>query len=381
MSEIERWSGNDTTDITIGNNGFKEIIYFARQYKKIYVFGNGHIGKSIQKYLRDSGIEISGVVTSEKLSFFDGVIDEQIGLIIGVGDNIVSQVLPQIKSIFNENQIYIPDAEIRESIGNILDPKIWEHKFWINVYVTNKCNLSCKSCSAFAPICKPDFYELEEFKKDIDRVACLGFAEINEFKFTGAEAMLHPNILEMLEYTRFRFKDKNIQVYSNGIFIKNYSNDKLKKLSELGVVLVITEYPLPNLNLREAYRKLDQAGVLYNVIYSDEQKFFSKRPLRFERDVPKERYIECPRYKMCNSLFLFRGKFYKCIYAISSGYVNETFGKALEIREGDYVDIYNTDVEKVFEFATSRLSFCDYCSPIEEKVPWGISKKTIDEWS
>lgn len=381
MPEIKRWSGNDTTDISIGNNGYKEIVYFARKFSKVFVFGDGHIGKAIQKYLADSDISIDEVFTSKTLSQVKEKFEDNCGIVIGVGDALIDEIMPCVSALFEEKQIFLPDSVIRESLGSILDINNWENEFWLNIYVTNKCNLGCKSCSAFAPICKPDFYELEKFKDDIKRISDMKFKKINELKFTGAEAMLHPNIIEMLEYTRIIFPDIKVQIYTNGLFIKSCSLDKLKKLSELQIILVVTEYPLPNLDLSDAYHKLDECGVLYYVIYADEQKYFSKRPLRFEGDVPVERYIECPRYKMCKSLFLFRGKLFKCIYAISAGYVNEAFDKSLKVNEADYVDIYKSDVTQVFEYATSRLPFCNYCSPIEEKIPWGISERKLEEWA
>lgn len=381
MAELKRWSGNDTTDISLRDNEFQDIIFFARKFSEVYLFGNGHIGKAIEKYLRDSGIMIRDVLTSHSIENILGEDAEKYGIVIGVGDVVLPEILPVVKKIFRDESIYVPRLDVREAIGNILDEKIWKEQFWLNIYVTNKCNLGCKSCSAFAPICKPDFYEVELFKKDINRIAEIGLDVIQELKFTGAEAMLHPDILEMLSYTRSIFPKIKIQVYTNGLFIKNYEGEKLKKLSELNIILVVTEYPLPNLCLKNSYDRLNEFGISYFVIYAEEQKYFSKRPLRFEKDVPLERYIECPRYKMCKSLFLFRGRLYKCIYAISAPYVNDAFGKHLEVKKEDYVDIYHTDADGIYLYATRRLPFCGYCSPIEERVPWGLSEKKIEEWA
>lgn len=381
MPAIKRWSGNDTTLISIDTKGYAEIVSFAKEYRDVYVFGNGHIGKAMQKYLFDSGIILKGIVTSDNISEYREKIDSQACLIVAVGDCIIEEIMQCILSVFCNKQVYIPSADVRESIGNILDVDRWKEDFWLNVYVTNKCNLGCKSCSAFAPICKADYYELAAYIKDIERVAEMRLQRINQIKFTGAEAMLHPDILEMIEYTRTIFPKIEIEVYTNGLFLNNYSKEKLKKLDQLNVRLVVTEYPLPNLDLQEAYAKLDECKVKYNVIYADEQKYFSKRPLRFEGDVAPERYIECPRYKMCNSLFLFRGKLFKCIYAISAEYVNEAFGKSLEVKNDDYVDIYKSKSDDVYNYAISRIPFCRYCSPIEEKVLWGLSEKKLEEWS
>lgn len=381
MPELKRWSGNDTTDISIQKSNYRDIVCFARGQKRIYVFGDGHIGKAIQKYLKDSGVIINGVLTSETIRVALQNEENDRSVIVGVGDSLLGEVMPVINEYFPVEAIYIPDAVTRESLGDILDEKKWREQFWLNIYVTNKCNLGCRSCSAFAPICKPDFYEIEEFKKDFLQIIKLGLERINELKFTGAEAMLHPYILDMIGFARKNMPDIKIEIYSNGIFIKNFDEIRLKRLAELNVVLVITEYPLPGLDLKQSYKKLDEYKISYFVIYSDEQKFFSKRPLRFEGDVDAENYIECPRYKMCRSLFLFRGKLFKCIYAISADYVNESFNKNLMVTSGDYVDIYNASASDVYTYATNRIPFCRYCSPIEERVLWGISEKKLSEWA
>lgn len=381
MSEIARWSGNDTTDISISKNNFVKIIDFAKSFEKIYLFGDGHIGKSMRKYLEDSGIQITKVVTSDNLMDTQQPVDSKNGgIIIGVGEKVYAEVKQQIEGVFEKGHIYVPDAETREQIGDILDDKSWQEKFWLNVYVTNKCNLGCKSCSAFAPVCREDFYEIDCFMNDITRIKEIGL-KLNEIKFTGAEAMLHPQIVEMLTYTRDIFPHMQIQVYTNGLFVKNCEEEKLKKLGKLDIQLVVTEYPLPNLNLKKSYEKLKRCGVPYCVIFAEEQKYFSKRPLRFEGDVPKERYIECPRYKMCKSLFMFRGKMYKCIYALSAPYVNEAFDKKLVVTNRDSIDIYKAGREEIFEYATHRIPFCNYCSPINEKIEWGLSERKIEEWS
>lgn len=382
MSEVLRWSGNDTTNYSIANDEFREINEFAVKYKEIYIFGCGRIGKAFNKYLVDSGITIGECLTSadyEKMKILGK--DNEKAIIVAVDDKFFAEVMPIINECFAEEKIYIPSLDTRNLVANSLSKDDWINNFWINIYVTNKCNLCCKSCSAFAPICKPDYYELDLFKKDLKRIKEMNFYKLNQFKFTGAEAMLHPDIMEMLAYARELFPKIKIEIYTNGMFIKNCTTEKLKALAKLDILFTITEYPLPNLNLEETYKRLNECGVSYCVIYSEEQKYFSKRPLRFEKDVPKYCYINCPRYKMCNSLFLFRGKFYKCIYGLSAQYVNEAFGKNLEVLENDYLDIYLNNAEDVFEYATHRIPFCSYCSPIEELVPWGISEKKIEEWS
>lgn len=382
MAEIYRWSGNDTSKYSIYDHEFDELIIFAKKFSKLYIFGNGRIGSAMLCFLTDSGFQNVEVLTSDDFGRIKefGASDEA-GLIIGLSDKYFPEVMSPIREAFPENRILLLSALKREEIGDIFSKELIEEKFWINVYVTNKCNLGCKSCSAFAPICKPDFYDLQQFKEDLAQIKKLNFKVINALEFTGAEAMLHPNIMEMLSFARELFPETKIQCYTNGLFIKRCEEKVLKKMAKLNVVLTVTEYPLPELDLSTAYEKLDSCGVPYYVIYSEGQKYFSKRPLNFAKDTSRYRYIDCPRYRTFKSLFLFRGRLYKCIYAISAEYVNEAFHKKLEVLPSDYVDIYHTTSQDVYEYARHRIPYCGYCAPIEELVPWALSNRTIDEWT
>jgi hypothetical protein len=84
---------------------------------------------------------------------------------------------------------------------------------------------------------------------------------------------------------------------------------------------------------------------------------------------------------MCDSLFLFKGYLYKCIYAFASEYVNRAFGKNLLLTGDDRLDIYKTTENEIYGFCRTRIPFCGYCEPISELVPWGLSERRIEEWS
>lgn len=382
MPELSRWSGNDTTMFSIFEKEYDDLIMFASKCETLYLFGNGKIGSALYRYLSDSGFQQIKVIVSKD---FDELKEKKIkdksGVIIGVSNQYFREIMPGIKELFEDEQIYIPSEKLREEIGEILNRNSLEDNFWINIYVTNKCNLSCKSCSAFAPICKEDFYELDKFKNDIRRIKDMNFEHIDVFKFTGAEAMLHPDIIEMLKYTRNLFPKIELQVYSNGLFIEKCPEEVLLGLARENTHLIITEYPIPKIDLSKAYKRLDKYGISYHVIFSEGQKYFSKRPLNFEKDTPRHKYIGCPRYRMCKSLFLFRGRLYKCIYALSAEYINEAFNKEFRVEKKDFIDIYDATTEDVYEYALHRIPYCGYCSPIEELVPWAFSNRTIDEWT
>lgn len=387
MAELFRWSGNDTTRYSINDHLFDHIIDFARKGSEIYLFGAGRIGSGMKVFLEDSGITVKDIfVSSRREDMMTAGADAGARIIVSLGDQYIDDVLPLISGAFAKDNILIPSAVVRNEIGSIYskdDLRAPEKKkFWINVYVTNKCNLACRSCSALAPICKtPDFYEPEMFKQDMKRIKELAFHSLRAFEFTGAEAMLHPDIMEMLSYARELFPDIRLQLYSNGVFFLKCGVDILEQLSKLKVIVTITEYPLEALRIKDVYKRFDEYNVDYFVIYAEGQKYFSKRPLHFDGNAEKHAYIYCPRYRTFKSLFLFRGRLYKCIYSLSAKYISEAFHREVKAADNDSISIYEKTAEEIYDFDIHRIPFCRYCAPIEEKVPWGISEKKIEEWT
>jgi hypothetical protein len=208
----------------------------------------------------------------------------------------------------------------------------------------------------------------------------MDFERINVIKFTGGEPFLHKDLFEMFTLTRELFTGIPIECYTNGSLLGNLTDNQWKLLAQLEVMPVITEYPPLISKLGELYEKLDEIGLNYKVIFSENQKYFSKRPINFEKSTPKHLYACCPRYKF-NSLFLYKGNLYKCAYCMLANDFNKAFDKNLELEDGDFLDLYHTNKDEIYHFLISRKPFCGYCRPITELVPWGFSERSIDEWT
>lgn len=377
MSEVKRWSGNVTTSISLYDDELDKLAVFFEKYESIYIVGKGHIGNAIKHYCEQAGFKIDGMITSyeiEQISY------KSCGFIIGVGSGLEQEVITCITKYIDEKQIFVLSTNKRENMGKSFDITKVSENFWINVFVTNSCNLFCRSCSTFSPVCNETYYKFDDFKKDIKRLSEMHFNSIAVIKFTGGEAMLHPDIFSFFSYAREVFPEIPFECYTNGTTLIKMSDTDLERLKEYCVVPVITEYPVEQINYGNLYDRLNTFGVDYEVIFSDGEKKFSKRPLNLKKDTPRYLFYQCPRYKMCDSVFLFEGKIYKCVYALSSKAFNKAFSTNLVLDKNDYVDIYNNEANDVYEYCMRRIPFCGYCSPIEELVEWGLSSRKVDEW-
>jgi hypothetical protein len=386
MAKVKSWSGNATSDFSISSGELHNLALFCQGHEAIYIFGAGKIGSALMHYLEQSELPCAGFVTSETLNKFRQEYSRgKTGIIVGVGDNYLQEVVSFLSVFISENDVCVLSSEYRERLGRQLSAVFVEENFWINVFVTNKCNLGCKSCSAFAPamsFCNTDTdYEPAEFKRDIAQLKNLKLTKINCLKFTGGEPFLHSGLFAMFRQARLLFPDTPIECYTSGLLLGKLDVGQLTLLKNLEITLTITEYPLQGFDLSGFYKTAAEFGLDYNTISKDEQKYFSKRPLDFDKRTPKYCFFDCPRYAMCNSLFMYRGRLWKCIYSFMSKAFNEAFSTELIIDERDCLDMYRSKPQEIYLFAIRRIPFCGYCKPITELIPWGLSERKIEEWT
>lgn len=84
-----------------------QIDSFFKNHDKVYVWGNGEIGKNISAFLKSENYIVSGVITSD--NFSDFAINSNDGIILALGRNACSEVLPLVKESFSEQQLLIPN--------------------------------------------------------------------------------------------------------------------------------------------------------------------------------------------------------------------------------------------------------------------------------
>jgi len=78
----------------------------------------------------------------------------------------------------------------------------------LDVFITELCNLSCSYCTATNDI--ESFIPIEELKN-------IDYSNYTTINILGGEPLLHPDILDILEY--YNTLNKTIILYTNGILI------------------------------------------------------------------------------------------------------------------------------------------------------------------
>lgn len=253
----------------------------------------------------------------------------------------------------------------------------------ISVHIVEHCNLNCRGCDNFSPIAEKKFECIENFEKDIKRIAELSNGELGQLKLLGGEPLLHPQIIRFLKVSRKYLPNTDIKIVTNGILLTSQSEEFWKACKINNIIIVVTKYPI-----KLDFEKMENLAASYGVQYkyygnSAVIKYSHKIPLdlKGEQDIYRN-FKHCHHANKC--VFLRDGKLYPCSIPPNIHHFNSYFNQSIPICEEDGIDIYNTEsMDKVLKFLAKPIPFCRYCFVCYRlyKQKWGISAKQIEEWS
>lgn len=95
------------------------------------------------------------------------------------------------------------------------------------------CNISCENCYN-SSICQ--IKSFEQVKEEIDLM--ISFRQVHSITLIGGEPLLHPNLLEIVEY--ISRKNIYVEIFTNGVLLTEEILGKLKKL-KVSVIFIHVE--------------------------------------------------------------------------------------------------------------------------------------------
>ena len=388
MKLIVERPGNLETDTRMSYFDIKvwdELVDFSNKHEKLYIFGSGSIGKSLGYYFSQAGIACDGYVESITLELFRSQYKKgKTGFVLGLSEKYYDEVLPNILSFVDAADVFfIPESE-KQNVEIQFSLEHIRNNFWITVYTTYHCNLNCRSCLTHSPICPPEFYEYDNYVKDIDRLKELKI-NITRMNFSGGEPFLHPRIMDMFRLTCRKFANIPSTVFTNGSLLYKLSDAELSELVELDIELAITEYPVPSSNYRKHlnnfYERSADIPIKIQRIVDEKDKLFYKHPYNIDGSTPKHEFINCHRYRNCFMVCLYNHKFWKCYNSPNAEQFNTLFGTNIQTSSKDYLDITDDIIaEDAYNFCRNRIPFCNYCKPLKNKFEWALSEGKMEEW-
>lgn len=248
---------------------------------------------------------------------------------------------------------------------------------YLEISIVEYCNLNCRGCSHFSPLAnKNDLVRLEEFKRDLVRIAEL-LPHIYKIRLLGGEPLLHPNLNEIIEFTRQKYPYSEIHIVTNGLLLLKRKSD-LEKWSDNKVYIDVSLYP-PTMGIKNT---IEELLAEYSIEYRFTEPIteFRRRMDLSGTNNAEEAYRNCMIGKNCK--YLYRGKLSGCPAPNVVKLFDRAYGYHLSC-DTDMIDIYTTDLttEELIDRLNEPLEVCKYCGVLET-FPWGkcINQCEKDDW-
>lgn len=366
--------------------------------KEIVLYGAGHYGKSIKRYLEliygkkiKSFIISMGEECPEK--FIDNVAVKKINeLTVTQNIQVIICVSEQRQKTFIENalkygyvDIYLALNECVRYMETQLNKNHLEPlgSLSFEVHITDHCNLNCRGCYHFSPLSGEDCLSLKEFENDMEQMEKICGDRVSSITLLGGEPLLHPELLDFIMVSRKFFPQARIKLLTNGILLNQMKDDFWLSCNKNKVSIFCTKYPI-GVDYEGAEKTAKQYGL--EISYHNDVNAGEKTLIKYPFDITGSQpidwnYKHCTRSNKC--ITLKHGRLFTCPMAAHAHLAKEFFELDMELSTYDSVDIYSAkDYKDITNFLIKPIPFCRYCDlKIKpEQHEWSVSKRARREW-
>jgi len=238
---------------------------------------------------------------------------------------------------------------------------------YLEFHVADHCNLNCAGCSHYAPLAKPYYKTIDQFIKEIDRLAEL--MDPNKYfnlRLLGGEPLLHPDLLELCKIAREKLPTAEIGITTNSRLFKTKDNTFFEILNKYKISVYANNYPKTDFyNDQEIINNIKKC----NLAIIHEHGGFVHTDLNFqdrktEEDI-KNRYLYCSNNLTFACLLLRDEYLYRCPVEAYSDFLFDYFklNKPPNYNiEDNRINFYTTNVDEIVEFLNRPSTFCKYCN-------------------
>ncbi len=235
---------------------------------------------------------------------------------------------------------------------------------YFEYHVSDHCNLKCRGCGHYSNIAKPQFGDLESYRRDIRRLKEL-FWGVKKIRLMGGEPLLNRKLPEFISDTRSIFPDADIMVVTNGLLIPEADDKLLKTMHKKFVRFDISLYPPTNEIKEKIELKCIEHGV--NFCFSDLiEQFFDNINYRGDSN-QEDAFARCGS-NHCH--FLEKGKISVCGLPILYKKLQDRLDWDVQIEDRDIIDLYDKDLDgrKLNDLLSKPMPACRYCSDNKAKM-------------
>ena len=268
----------------------------------------------------------------------------------------------------------------------------------IQINVVEHCNLGCKYCIHFSCIAKEQYYNVENYEKEISNLSRITNKTLLQLDLAGGEPLLHPRINDMARISRKYFPDTTINIITNAVLLDSMDESFWKTMHKNRIRIFPTVYPIKInwMSILNKAKKYDVAIVKdyvnnerFTISDSDKKKMFFKKMKLNEKGYTNLAPDHC--IYNCDCAQMHNNKIYPCPIIPHSYHLNEKFGTNFKVVDGmDNIDLDTCNsVEDIHNFfkgfkqQDSRFPFCKFCIPREKTgLTWeNVPEHSIEEWT
>lgn len=196
-----------------------ELRNFCNNYEKVYIWGNGQIGKAISKLFNQVNINIAGHIVSVKkedegnnVFVIDEVDIDRSGIIMGCDDKFYAEILPILigRNVKLSNIFFLSQSNKNNIVRRM--EELRKEDFRFAVHLAEHCNLNCQMCTQFSPIAEPECMPFEVYERDCKRLSQLFEGNVRQINFTGGEPLLNLEVEKFICLTREQFPKAKIEL-------------------------------------------------------------------------------------------------------------------------------------------------------------------------
>lgn len=227
---------------------------------------------------------------------------------------------------------------------------------YLEVEISNCCNLNCKGCSEFSNlVCEDTQVDFDGVRRDLEKLKDF-FWGVGKIRLLGGEPLTNPDFPSFVEMARHLYPDCDLRIVTNGLLIPTLDDGTLARIQQSNCALDISNYPPTKKMLKRIRKRLEQAGISYTV--SMPVRVFFKLFLPEPLESPNDSYNNC-LFTHCHCLG--GGFLSACSHQFWVRRLNSAFDLAYP--EDEKIDIHNTSLSgwEIDALFKKPLDFCRYC--------------------
>lgn len=361
-------------------NHEQQLLDTIKKTEKVYIYGAGYVGNLLKKRLEYYGIAIKAMCVTKAKDACEteiSVVPRKCLIILAVTSIHREEMIENLIKKGFSNYLVISDKLIY-TMERIIGRRL---KF--QTHIVEHCNLKCRGCYHFSPLADEEFLSIDNYERDIARLADLFDYRVEELLLLGGEPLLHPQLTDFLRLSRKYFKEGEIKILTNGLLLLSIKEEFYSALIDYNVQLWVTKYPVA-FDYDKAEKRACEFGVKIHYFNPEPVRTLGHQPLDLSGSRNyKINFYGCYRANEC--IDLKHGRMFPCIIPAEIKAFNRYFHTELVCDNEDYVDIYSVkDAEELLTKLDKPIRFCRYCNRDDVKaygaIPWELTKKQINEW-